>query len=159
MDRATEEIACQGRRSSSTVDNAASETTPLTSPVVVWVRIAPTPSLWALRTASAIDMVSGTVIVGLTKAITAQIRPPQAAANSPVSGLPVSFHTAALTTRPPSRGMPGSKLKAPTKMLVVANASRTSAINPVTSVANSSPSDPTPKAMEVSGPTTATMNS
>lgn len=50
---------------------------------------------------------------------TARARPTQAAAIVPLIGLPVIFQTTARSMRPPSRGRPGSRLKAATIRLEI----------------------------------------
>ncbi|CAM5577006.1 hypothetical protein SCYAM73S_00239 [Streptomyces cyaneofuscatus] len=53
------------------------------------------------------------------RTVTARPRPTQAAAMVPLMGLPVIFHTMARSIRPPSRGRPGSRLKAATMRLEI----------------------------------------
>ncbi|MDI2023228.1 hypothetical protein PJL18_03776 [Paenarthrobacter nicotinovorans] len=54
----------------------------------------------------------GTTMNQMTRATT-MIRPDQPAAMVPLSWLPVAFHTADSTSRPPSSGIPGRTLKIP----------------------------------------------
>ena len=67
------------------------------------------------------------------------IRPAQPAATVPFSWLPVTFHTADSTKRPPSRGRPGSTLKMPiSKLAHMKMFVRVSSATPVKTSARSS---------------------
>ena len=64
-------------------------------------------------------------------AASAVMRPPHPAAMAPVWALPVSRHTNDFSTRPPSRGSPGTRLRTPTRRLAAASPSTARQQQPV----------------------------
>ena len=68
---------------------------------------------------------------GQSSTANAVTRPPQAATTVPRCMLPVSCQTAALSTRPPSSGSPGTRLSAPTSRFPKASPSTTMQQQPV----------------------------
>ena len=68
--------------------------------------------------------------IGQHSAATAVTRPPQAATTVPRWALPVTRHTPLLSTRPPSSGSPGTRLRTPTSRLAPARPSTASRSRP-----------------------------
>ena len=71
---------------------------------------------------------------------------------------PLSFHTAALSTRPPSSGSPGIRLITPTSRLVRATAPTARPISPP-GATSATPKATADTASDEIGPTTETQNS
>ena len=102
---------------------------------------------------------SGSWSTGHSSTATAATRPPQPATTVPRWTLPVTRHTTALSTRPPSSGSPGTRLSSADQQVGADQALDHHPQQPVGRDEPEPPARPAPTASEVSGPTTAIKNS